>query len=209
MACALLPLLGACVSRERIGRGWMGILCLIAGMSIVTAWYHLWGFDREARPFEKVMAAMPPRAKLLYIAVDRGGAWMRTAPYLHFGAYIQAEKGGVLAVTFPRFFWNIPVKMRADLALPPTPRDFEWDWSRFDDVTIRARLPIHPAAQGVFGLPVASSVSVSFVVSCGALAALSSCQTLYRGGFLKRGVGEDMERLVGHFLGESMGCWFV
>lgn len=134
LACALLPLLGACVSRERIGRGWMGILCLIVGMSIATAWYHLWGFDREARSFEKVMIAIPPRSRLLYIAVDRGGSWMRTAPYLHFGAYIQAEKGGVLAVTFPRFFWNIPVKMRADLALPPTPRDFEWDWSRFDDV---------------------------------------------------------------------------
>ncbi len=134
LACSLLPLLGSCVVQQRLGRGWLGVLCLVGGMSIGSAWYHLWGFDREARPFEKVMAAMPPRAKLLYVAVDRGGSWMRTAPYLHFGAYIQAEKGGVLAVTFPRFFWNIPIKMRSDLTLPPTPRDLEWDWSRFDDV---------------------------------------------------------------------------
>ncbi|MBM4395188.1 MAG: hypothetical protein FJ087_05815 [Deltaproteobacteria bacterium] len=98
-----------------------------AVFAAANAWLHLWAFDAEARGFDAVRAAIPAGARVASLAIDRDGEVMRTAPYLHFAAYAQADAGGLPAVTFPRLFWNLPVRFREDAGVPPTPVRFEWN----------------------------------------------------------------------------------
>lgn len=144
LAATLLPLLAAAPGAPatadtadaadagpapRLGRR---LALLIGVCAIGNAWGHLWLFDREARSFDGVVAALPPRPRLLSLTFDRDGAVMQTFPYLHFGAYAQARKGGLLAMTFSRVFWNIPVRLRDDVAIPPTPPNLEWEPRAYD-----------------------------------------------------------------------------
>jgi arylsulfatase A-like enzyme len=94
-------------------------------ITIANPWFHLVRFDREARGFDRVVERIPFGARLVALTWDANGAVMRTKPYWHFGAYAQARRGGLLAQSFPRMFWNIPVRMRADAHVPVSPVSLE------------------------------------------------------------------------------------
>lgn len=107
----------------------------IAIFATVNAWVHLAAFDAEARSFDAVRGRIPDASKVVMLAYDPHGEVMRTAPYLHFAAHVQAEKGGLLAITFPRLFWNLPVRFREDALVPRTPVRFEWHPGDYDYLT--------------------------------------------------------------------------
>jgi len=104
-----------------------------AVFALVNAGAHAFAFNREASAFDAIVEAVPMRARVVGLVVDPRSDFLATAPYLHFPAYIQARRGGLTAVTFPRLFWNMPVAMRADAAVPPTPIDFEWKPGAYDE----------------------------------------------------------------------------
>ena len=85
---------------------------VLAAVAIANAGWHLFLFDREAREFDAVLAMLPQRPQIAQLTDDSAGAVMRSRPYMHFGAYGQAVRGGVLTDSFPLRFWNIPVKGR-------------------------------------------------------------------------------------------------
>lgn len=116
------------VSSLRLSRVLLGILVVT---TLLNAWGHLLLFDREARSFDKVIAALPERPRILQLNRNAYGEIMANYPYVHFAAYAQAEKGGMLAVTFPRVFWNVPVGWRGQ-GVPPTPSNLDIQASLFD-----------------------------------------------------------------------------
>ena len=69
---------------------------------------------------------MPERPRLVSFVLNPQSDAAVAVPYLHFGAYLQADRGGLLALSFPRRFWNMPVAFREETGVPATPVDFEW-----------------------------------------------------------------------------------
>jgi len=106
------------------------IVVLVSAVWLAIVAERILGFDREARSFDQVLAKLEPKRALrpVIIAADSlhvpGGY-----PFIHFGAYYQAEKGGRLGFSFAR---NYPAVARY---LPHVDRgmayDAEWHWERY------------------------------------------------------------------------------
>ncbi len=132
LALALLPVAArATVERARLLR--LALPAIAAGATLICTWAHFALFDREARGFDEVVASVPMNPRLLAMVMDPNGGVMANHPYLHFAAYAQAARGGVISTTFPRVFWNLPVGWRADAGVPETPENFEWWPQRYDE----------------------------------------------------------------------------
>ena len=117
--------------RARVLAGWLALAA--AALALTAAALHFRAFDREARSFDAIVDAIPPDSRVVGLIVDPSSDAVAGVPYLHFPAYVQAREGGLPAISFPRLFWNLPVAMRADANVPPTPVDFEWHPEAFDD----------------------------------------------------------------------------
>jgi hypothetical protein len=125
LAALLLPALAGWDGFARL-RLLTGTLLVIAGVGAgLNAWDHLRLFNAEARPFERALAAIPERPRLIALTLEPHGRLMITAPYLHFGGYVQAQRGGVFSMGFPELFWNVPVALRGGSDMPPTPINLE------------------------------------------------------------------------------------
>jgi hypothetical protein len=80
-------------------------------------------FEREARPFDEVVAALPTGARLMHLVVDPASRVASHAVYLHYAALAALRVDGVPSFSLaqdPSF----PVNYRAG-ARPPGP---EWEW---------------------------------------------------------------------------------
>ena len=108
---------------------------LLVGLcSLLISAGHLFAFDQEARSFDAALTQVPMGSRVVYLPLEPNGEWFQSAPYLHFGAFVQAERGGFVAQSFPQLFWNIPVKTREG-AVPPLMPGLEFDPGRFDDAS--------------------------------------------------------------------------
>ncbi len=126
LAAAWLPFAAgsdALVRRPRLSRA---ALVALACATLVLAWVQLARFDREARTFDTVLAHLPEQPKLLALTFDRNGRVMRSVPYLHFLAYAQARRGGVIAASFIGEFWQLPLREAPGSDRPPSPADLAW-----------------------------------------------------------------------------------
>lgn len=122
--------------------------------ALIVMGRDLAGFDREAREFDGVLAAMQPARRVAPLIWARGSDYTdaRAFPYLHFAGYYQAAKGGELARSFA-VVWNVPIRYRADYARYPIREDFEWnpslfsaeDARHFDYVLVRGAREPSPA----------------------------------------------------------------
>ena len=72
-----------------------GLVAAVAVFAQVNTWFHFIKFEREAQDFNEVLALLPPRSNIVQLTYDSKGQVVRSQPYLHFGAYAQAAKGGV------------------------------------------------------------------------------------------------------------------
>ena len=125
-----LPLLPVLAGRARLALRAGG--ALTAAFGLVTAGKQLACFDREARDFAPVLDAMAPAKRVATLIFERASACCgeRSFPYLHFGAYYQAAKGGELSRSFA-VVWNVPIRYRADYARYPYREELEWMPGRF------------------------------------------------------------------------------
>ena len=147
IAMAVLPALAARDAGRKHARFAKLALALLALVTIANTWVHLVRFDREAQGFDAVVERIPFGARLVALTWDANGAVMRTKPYWHFGAYAQARRGGLFAQSFPRMFWNLPVRMREDARIPASPpvlfaKPYLFDYESFgffyDTVLVRS-----------------------------------------------------------------------
>jgi hypothetical protein len=132
LALALLPLCASARSLAKASFLVRALPLIATTAAILNSWFHFILFDREARTFTPIVAALPNAPKVVSLVFERNGQWMATDPYLHFVAYAQAEKGGMISMTFPAVFWNLPAVMKPDAPVPKSPTNFEWQL-QFDD----------------------------------------------------------------------------
>lgn len=142
-AVPLVPAVG-----ERFVTLLRGVAAVVAAAGLVVAGREIACFDREARDIDPIIAQMAPNRRVLPLVFQRGSACVSpvTFPYLHFGAYYQAARGGELSRTFADV-WNVPIRYRADYRRYPIREEIEWaparvsagDIAHFDYVLVRGR----------------------------------------------------------------------
>ena len=86
---------------------------------------QFWSYEPEVLGLKQVIAQMPENARVLSIPVHPHSRHIRTPAFLHTPSWYQAEKGGVVdlsfAINFPTLFRYRPE------AEPKIPRMFVWD----------------------------------------------------------------------------------
>jgi hypothetical protein len=83
------------------------------------------GFSRETRGLDEVLANIPPGSRVASLVFERGSRHVGFAPFLHVGAYYQAQRGGVSYFSFADFPQS-PVRFRPEQR-PPRARP-RWEW---------------------------------------------------------------------------------
>ncbi|WP_242352471.1 MULTISPECIES: hypothetical protein [Anaeromyxobacter] len=95
------------------------VLLTLACMSVWTARFRR--FDAEARGFDRIVDAVPPAPRLVALPWRSYSDALPGAPYyLHFGAWIQARRGGVLGYSFAETSAQV-VRYRPGAKPPMTP----------------------------------------------------------------------------------------
>lgn len=83
------------------------------------------GFAKEIAGLDDVLEAIPYGKKVATLVFDRGSRFVSFSPFLHVGAYYQAERGGVSYFSFNDFPQS-PVRfLPADRPPKAKPR---WEW---------------------------------------------------------------------------------
>ncbi len=118
-------------------RGWTARLAM--PLMVALTWLMLgqhslqaWRFARESRDFEAVLAAMAPAQRVLYLPfAQRSEATNNDVAYLHFAAWYQSEKQGLVDFNFAWFPPQIarfkPERLPAvTYGFEHNPTDFDW-----------------------------------------------------------------------------------
>jgi hypothetical protein len=132
LAVALLPMIASDRELRASPIASRALLAVLTASTFAIHWSHLVRFDREARPFDRVVAMLPDAPKLYFLSWDLNGSVIQTSPYHHFHAYVQARRGGLISFSFPEMFWNIPIRMRDDAGVPRRKQYSEWRPQEFD-----------------------------------------------------------------------------
>jgi hypothetical protein len=135
----------------RAAPGWLAPAAL--GLTLAAAangaWHHV-RFDREVGGFDRALATLPPRPRVMGLIFDQRGSVVETWPYLHFAQYAMVRHGGLAGHSFAQ---NAPLPVRQRVPLPApsvwTPEEFRFDvhGASFDYFIVRKG----PDARVVFG----------------------------------------------------------
>ncbi len=115
----------------------------LAGYSTVNTCAHFMRFEREeVGEIDEAIAAMAPKSRVCALIYDRGSSTMTNVPFLHFGSYYQAEKGGVVEFTYAGYaHW--PVDFLPGHYPPPGgSARLRWEWTP-EQVTIGEVFPYY------------------------------------------------------------------
>jgi hypothetical protein len=107
-----------------------GLALALAVSSTVNVCNHFVRFQlEEVGDFDEAIAAMEPRKRVAALIYDKGSAIVNNVPFLHFGSYYQARKGGLVMFSYSSFlFW--PVRFRPGHFPPPGTRPrLRWEWT--------------------------------------------------------------------------------
>ena len=164
MAWALLL---PCLLRPAPGFRGHAPLLLVAGASLASAGVaagHIRAFTAEVDGFDHVIGAAQPGKRLLALIQDPTSHQARFPPYVHFGSYYRARKGGVAAFSFAELP-HAPLRYRPETAPPVMPVHWEWEpWrfsneregSYFDYILVRGTVdPLASAPAGPAWQPIA------------------------------------------------------
>ena len=116
---------------------------LLAVVASVNVAVHFVAFERdEVGDLDGALAAMEPRKHVAALIFDRGSQLVHCNPFLHFGAYYQLDKGGVVQFSFAGYnHW--PTDYRPGHYPPPGgPARPRWEWSP-EQVTIDELAPYY------------------------------------------------------------------
>jgi hypothetical protein len=119
----------------RMPRGFRGVLVtsaavVVAAASVVNTCRHFILFEtQEVGDIEGAIASMEPHRRVCTLIFDKGSAITNNVPFMHFGSYYQAEKGGVVMFTFTGYaHW--PVDFQPGHYPPPGhAARLRWEWT--------------------------------------------------------------------------------
>ena len=101
-----------------------GLMTCAAGEAFVARG-AIAGFERESSGLDDVLAAIPQGQRTATLVFDRYSRHVGFAPFLHVGAYYQAERGGVSFFSFADFPQS-PIRFRDDDRPPRVAPRWEW-----------------------------------------------------------------------------------
>jgi hypothetical protein len=138
---SLIPLM----RMPRGGRGWLvTVLALTVAMSATwNVCRHFIDFQLdEVGDFDEALSAMEPRKHVAALIYDKGSAIVNDVPFLHFGSYYQAQKGGVIQFSNSgALYW--PVRFKEGHYPPPGTRPrLRWEWTP-ESVPIQELFPYY------------------------------------------------------------------
>jgi hypothetical protein len=111
-------LLPAAALRER-ARLAISLPLIIACWSMLHAFVQLHAFDVEARDFDAIAAAAKPRARVIDFVLDAHGQVSGSLPYLQFGGYLLAQRGGYLGRDYFSGAWTLPIQVKPHPGIAP------------------------------------------------------------------------------------------
>jgi hypothetical protein len=109
-----------------------GLAAALAVFSAVSTSVAFKRFERDdVGDFAAAMDAIPQRSKVCALIFDKGSSVTnnRFAPFLHFGSYVQSERGGIVMFTYAGYaHWPFAFK---EGAAPPggAPARLRWEWT--------------------------------------------------------------------------------
>ena len=107
--------------------------CLVLAVviwSVVNTCQHFVRFQLdEVGEFDEAIEKMQPNKHVAALIYDRGSHITKMAPFLHFGSYYQADKGGVIQFSNSgALYW--PVRFLEGRYPPPGRRPrLRWEWT--------------------------------------------------------------------------------
>ncbi len=129
------------------GRGQLVTLgaALVGAASTVNICQHFIRFQLdEVGDIDGAIDAMDPRKRVCALIYDRGSTTIspQWQPFLHYGSYYQAQKGGVVMFTYAGYaHW--PIDFKPGRYPPPgTPARLRWEWTP-ELVTMREIYPYY------------------------------------------------------------------
>lgn len=135
------------------GRGrfeWVGMM--VVALWIVTSIARFATFARETESFRAVMAQMEPGRRVASMVVDNASPLFATPVYLHFPAWYQASRRGIVDFNFADFYPQ-PVRYKSDAGprisdeLGWYPTAFQWErdgGARYDYFVVKASFDASP-----------------------------------------------------------------
>ncbi len=102
----------------------------LAGWSTINVCKHFIQFQlEEVGDIDGALEKMEPNKHVAALIYDRGSSVVNMSPFLHFGSYYQADKGGVVQFTNSgALYW--PVRFREGHYPPPGKRPrLRWEWT--------------------------------------------------------------------------------
>ena len=127
-ALTAVPLIG-------IPRGWRGhavtaaALVVAVGVTVNTARHFIRFQLDEVGDIDAAIASIEPRSKVCALIFDKGSRVTHHQPFIHFGSYYQASKGGVVMFTFAGYpHW--PIDFQPGKYPPPgEAARRRWEWT--------------------------------------------------------------------------------
>jgi hypothetical protein len=119
----------------RMPKGVRGVLvtsaaACVALACVVNVCKHFIRYEiDEVGDIEGAIASMEPKRRVCALIYDKGSSIMQNLPFMHFGSYYQAEKGGVVMFTYAGYaHW--PVDFQPGKYPPPgRPARLRWEWT--------------------------------------------------------------------------------
>jgi hypothetical protein len=139
LAMLLAPLLlPAAALRERT-RLAISLPLIIACWTMLHAFVQLHAFDVEARDFDAIAAVAKPRARVVDFIQDAHGEVSGSLPYLQFGAYLLAQRGGYLGRDYFSAAWTLPIQVKPHpgIAAPGPVMLTSPEVSQYDELLVR------------------------------------------------------------------------
>jgi hypothetical protein len=119
----------------RMPRGLRGgvvaaLACALALVSVTNTCRHFIEFERnEVGDIEGAIDAMDPKSRVCALIYDKSSAIMNNQPFLHFGSYYQAEKGGVVMFTYAGYaHWPFDF-LPGHYPPPGKSARLRWEWT--------------------------------------------------------------------------------
>jgi hypothetical protein len=129
---------------------WVGVLVVVFWVLASAARFA--AFARESESFRAIARQIEPGRRVASMVFDPGSALFATPVYLHFPAWYQASRGGIVDFNFGDFFpqmvrYRAAAGPRMDEHLAWMPTDFDWNangGARYDYFLVKASFDVSP-----------------------------------------------------------------
>jgi hypothetical protein len=122
----MLATLGLPFVSRNLLRGLAVGLAVISVLVTIRTADEFRGFERELGDLAPALAKIPLGQKVAALTVAKGSTRTKVAGFHHFGAYCQAERGGLTMFSFATMH-HWPIQIRPELGIPELSWSFQFD----------------------------------------------------------------------------------